>query len=592
MKKYCLWLILTLLSYASFASPPPASEVFKLAVSQNDSTSFSLKWMVKKGFFLYFNKIKITKPTEASFNLGTIIFPNTLQKTDTQGNVFKIYRNQLDLIVPVLGQNIGEALLNVDYQGCSDGGFCYPPQHDQIQLIFNKNLDLAAVSVEPSPDKQNTVSLPTENKNKIEQLLSKSNPIFIVISFFGFGLLLAFTPCVLPMIPVLSGIIVGHGHQLSTRKAFLLSLSYVLSMSVTYSIIGAVIAFMGHNLQIVMQSSWAIGIMSILFVLLALSMFNLYELRLPEAWQNKMASITRNQSSGHYLSAAIMGCLSILILSPCVTAPLIGVLGYIAHEGSVSLGILSLFFLGLGMGMPLLLIGISAGKLLPKAGQWMNTVKSFFGVLLLAVAIYLLSRLLHPVVIMSLWAGLFIFSGIYLGAFSKANSVLAKFAQTIGLILVGYGFLILIGASQGHNNPLLPLKTECTSTNQDLQEAPVIKTLEEVKVQLAKAQAEHKPVLIDFYASWCNACKIISATTLRDPLVRDTLHKFTFLTVDLSDNNESSRQLLSYFNVVAPPVFIFYNATGQELEKLRLVGEVSAKKLLKQLNKIQNAAMY
>lgn len=582
MKKFCLFSILFFTSLLGFANPPTADAVFQLSAKLGDSNAFILQWQIEKGFVLYKTKIELSPQTTSHFNLGNIILPVAVQKTDARGTIYDVYRDQMTLTVPVLGKMPGESLINVHFQGCSDDGFCYPPQIRQIKLTFDAKLALTQVNMEESDKPVPAIAKADKN---LEQLFSDSSWGFIILSFFGFGLLLAFTPCVLPMIPVLSGIIVGHGHHLSTRKAFLLSLSYVLSMSITYSLIGAVIAFMGNNLQVIMQSTWAIGLFSLMFILLALSMFNVYELRLPVSWQSKMASITRSQSSGHYLSAALMGGLSILILSPCVTAPLIGVLGYIAHEGSVSLGMFSLFFLGLGMGTPLLLIGTSAGKLLPKAGIWMNEVKAFFGVVLLAVAIYLLDRLLPTIVTMGLWACLLIFSGIYMGAFTKANSRLEKFNQGTGLILLVYGFLILIGASQGHGNPLLPLKANNeammqTSTSKSI----TVNTLNEALVALDQAKAANKPILVDFYADWCTSCKVIAATTLQNPEVKTALNKISMLTIDLSANNDDSRELLSYFSVVAPPAFLFFDAEGHEREQLRVVGEVSARELVEKLH--------
>jgi len=582
MKKYCLFLILFIASLTGFTSPPPADAVFQLTAKAIDPNTFILEWRIEKGFFLYKDRIKLTHESGNDVNLGTMAFPTALQKTDAKGHAYELYRNQFILPVSVLGKEAGESLLDVHFQGCSDDGFCYPPQHSLIKLTFNTQLGLTQVSMESATKPS---SARATKGTELEQLFSSSSWGIIILSFFGFGLLLAFTPCVLPMIPVLSGIIVGHGHNLSTRKAFFLSLSYVLSMSVTYSLIGAVIAFMGNNLQIAMQSPWAIGLFSVMFVLLALAMFNVYELRLPVSWQSKMANITRSQHSGHYLSAAIMGCLSILILSPCVTAPLIGVLGYIAQEGSISLGMLSLFFLGLGMGTPLLLIGTSAGKLLPKAGQWMNEVKAFFGVTLLAVAIYLLGRLLPVILTMGLWACLLIFSGIYLGALSKAHSTLEKFNQGAGLILLIYGCLILIGASLGHSNPLLPLKHQHRSVN--TSQKLMVKTLSEAQAVLADAKIAGKPVMVDFYADWCASCKVIAATTLRDPRVKTELEDFMVLIIDLSDNNADSHDLLNYFNVIAPPTFLFFDTEGSELEKLSITGEVSASTLIEKLKSAQ-----
>lgn len=579
MKKYCLLLMLFLTSIVG-ATPLPADAIFQVAAKQLDPNTFSLQWQIKKGYFLYKKSIHLTKHTSNNVDLGTHTFPAGLSKTNKLGATYIIYRKKLTLAIPLLGKEPGESVIDVHYQGCSDDGFCYPPQQRQIKLTINKELALSGVTLETSAPASPTSLTQSRENTELEKLFSTNNWAMIILSFWGFGLLLAFTPCVLPMIPVLSGIIVGHGKQLSTKKAFFLSLSYVLSMSITYSIIGAVIAFMGNNLQIAMQSPWAIGMLSMLFIVLSLSMFNVYEISLPTTWQNKLARITRGSSGGHYWSAAIMGCLSILILSPCVTAPLIGVLGYIAQQGNITLGMLALFFLGIGMGTPLLLIGTSAGKLLPKTGKWMNEVKAFLGVLLLAVAIYLLARLLPSVIIMVFWASLLIFSAIYLGALRKAPSTLGKFNQGMGLILLVYGILILIGASQGNSDPFQPLKSQSNVLQKIALKAT---TVNEVQTVLKHAMHEGKPVMLDFYADWCASCKVIAATTLKNVDVTGLLDNFVSLTVDVTAQNKETRALLSHFNVIAPPTFLFFNAQGQPLDTYRLVGDISVGELLEKL---------
>lgn len=554
-------------------SPPPASEVFQVSVKRVDPNTFSVQWKIKKNFLLYKSSIHLKETTGSNAHLGDIRFPDAEKKTDRLGKTRLVYLNQLTLPVSILGEQAGESLLDLQYQGCADDGFCYPPQTAQIKLTIDTQLALSDVVVEAPPSASSTIT-PTEHE-KLDLLFSTNNWVIIILSFFGFGLLLAFTPCVLPMVPVLSGIIVGHGKNLSTHKAFFLSLSYVLSMSVTYAVVGAVVALMGNNLQIAMQSPWALSIFSLIFVLLALSMFNFYELRLPVSFQSKLASITRSHSTGHYLGAAIMGCLSTLILSPCVTAPLIGALGYIAQSGNVLLGTLALFFLGFGMGTPLLLIGTSAGKLLPKTGHWMNVVKGFLGVMLLAVAIYLMDRILPAVLTMGLWASLLIFSAIYIGALNKAGTHQEKFRQGLGIILLVYGLLILVGASLGHKNPLKPLAPlgKCYAQT---KKSPIVvlKTINEVQEALTNAKG--KPVMLDFYADWCASCKVIAATTLKNHQVKNALSNVVVLKVDLTANNAETRALLHFFDVVAPPTFLFFNAAGEEIKKLRLVGDVSA----------------
>lgn len=589
MKKWLLALLLSLIAISSNAvNPPPSEEVFKLSVNQVDPNTFTLIWQIKPGYFLYRDRIGLTETQHSNFNLGVPRFPASVSKIDKQGNHYQVYRHQLILPISILGKEPGESLIDLHYQGCADDGFCYPPAQRQLRVTIDKELALAGINFE-DPHAINMTSDKTTSNNNIEQVFANPNWLMIMLSFFGFGLLLSFTPCVLPMIPVLSGIIVGHSSSLTTRKAFLLSLSYVLSMSLTYAMVGAIVALLGSNLQIAMQTPVAITLFSLLFVLLALSMFGFFELKIPLSWQTKLASVSRNQASGHYVGAAIMGCLSSLILSPCVTAPLIGALSYIAHSGNVALGSLALFFSGLGMGTPLLLIGTSAGKWLPKAGPWMNKVKAFFGILLLGVALFLLQRIMPDIVIMMLWAALLVLSGIYLGALSPAPSLGDKFSQGTGILLLVYGLLVLVGASMGESNPLQPLaslhwQTHNATSQYAAAVKPSVKTLAET--EQAIHQALGKPVMLDFYADWCTSCKIMEATTFKDPAVQAALKNFTVVKVDITGNNEAHKALLQKFNVIAPPTFLFFNAQGQELSNHRLVGEMSAAVFLKQIHKI------
>lgn len=579
MKKIVLMMLFLLLPHTGIATPPPADKVFQLSSSVQDSNTLLLHWTIKSGYFLYKERIKFQMGSSSTFTMAPIAYPPADTFTNRQGQTYHIYRNNLSLPLSVLADEPGESLLDVKFQGCADDGFCYPPQQITLKLSFDNTRALFQVTEEPALEE---AAIAQNNESQFDTVFSSNNLILIILGFVGFGLLLSFTPCVLPMVPVLSGLIVGHGQDITTRKAFLLSLSYVLSMSTTYAVIGAIVAMMGNNLQIVMQSPWSITVFSLIFVILALSMFNFYELRLPLSWQNTLAKATRSQAGGHYLGAAVMGCLSTLILSPCVTAPLMGALGYIAHTGNIIIGSVALFSLGLGMGLPLLLLGTSAGKLLPKAGQWMNEVKSFFGVLLLAVAIYLMERILPPPVAMMLWASLLIFTGVFLGALSRSITRLEKFNQGLGIISLAYGLLILIGASQGSSNPLQPLAS--IKANQSLGSHSQIDVVTSLPaVEKAIAQAGEKPVLLDFYADWCSSCKVIASTTLRDPAVLGQLRDFMVLKVDVTDNNARTKALLDHFNVVAPPTFIFFNAKGDELKNLRTIGDVSAEQFADKL---------
>lgn len=565
----------------SHSAPPPASEVFKFSAHQIDPNALVLNWDIKPGFFLYKDRFHIPEKSETGFQLGEILYPKTTQKIDHQGKIIPIYRHQVTLPLSILGNQAGETPLTVGFQGCSDDGFCYPPNIKTLTLSFNDKRELINVLVEHNNAPLiESHSIPDEHET-MQNLFYHHNWVLIFLSFFGFGLLLSFTPCVLPMIPVLSGIILGQGKKLSTHKSFLLSLSYILSMATTYAMVGAVVALMGSNLQLVMQSPWAIGLLSIVFILLSLSMFEFYDLRLPNAWQTKLSKLSHSKAGGYYLSAAIMGCLSTLILSPCVTAPLIGALGYIANTGDVIRGSLTLFFMGLGMGTPLLLIGTSAGKWVPKAGEWMHTIKAFFGLLLLAVAIQLISRILPPVLTMALWASLLIFTGIYSGALTHARNNRDKFRQGVGIITLIYGILILIGASQGSDNPLQPLVPRSPAAAVEIPRT--FNTISAVKEALL--QARKKPVLLDFYADWCESCQHMEATTLKNPDVRQALKHVELIKVDVTQNNRESRALLKAFNVIAPPTFIFYHKGGEERPQFRLEGDISAKTLIRALQR-------
>ncbi|STX29531.1 thiol:disulfide interchange protein DsbD [Legionella beliardensis] len=588
MKKWLLFTLGCLFSILCFADPLPVSEIFQVNATKVDPNQFLVKWTIKPGYFLYSDRININVPDDSNIQLGPLSLPPALTKKDLQGKAYTVYRNELSLPIAVLGKEPGEALVTLHYQGCADDGFCYPPQTKQIKLAIAKDLSLSNVELFQdntvmSEESANT----TTDEPTLDSIFLNHNLPMIFLIFFGFGLLLSFTPCILPMVPVLSGIIVGHSQTMSTGKAFRLSLSYVLSMSVTYALVGAAVSLLGSNLQIIMQSPWAISLFSLLFVILSLSMFGFFELKLPVSWQAKLAQLNRRQESGHYLSAAVMGCLSTLILSPCVTAPLIGVLGYIASSGNVVLGSFSLFFLSLGMGTPLILIGTSAGRWLPKAGHWMNAVKSFFGVLLLGVAIYLLSRILPGALSMACWAALLIFSGIYLGALVRATSNYDKFCQGMGIILLVYGLFVLLGASMGETNPLQPLAHWSDKEHETLAYQPV-KTVAEVEQAIASAQG--KPVILDFYADWCVTCQYIEANVLKNPEVKTRLKDFVVLRADVTANNEANQALLRKYQVVAPPTFLFFNKEGDELEHSRLVGEVDSQMFLKRLQSVKSQA--
>lgn len=568
MRKRFIKLLLLLMPIIVCAKPLSSDQIFQLNVNVMDANTLNIVWNIEDGFFLYKHAIKVINESSDILSLGPIRFPSSEKKINRQGIAHNIYRSKLALPIAILGSQSGESLIEVNYQGCSDTGICYPPQTKSIKLSIDQAMALNRAELDDVEFK--TKSLPkTQITDRFARLFSTHNAWLISLSFFGFGLLLAFTPCVLPMIPVLSGMIVGQRKLISTNKAFFISLSYVLGMALTYSGIGALFALMGSNLQIIMQSPWVISLFSLLFFILALSMFDVYELKLPTSWNHTLSTLSRLKAGSRYLNAFVMGGLSSLILSPCVTAPLIGALTYMAQTGQVGLGSLALFFVGLGMGTPLLLIGTSFGKLLPKAGPWMNAIKASFGMMLIAIAIYLLQRILPPALSLILWAGLLIFAGIYIAKFKQT-----KLYKLIAVGLFTYALVLIIDSARfnTHHRPLLPNATIVTSVTE---------------AKKALEHAKGTPIMVDFYANWCAECQLIAKNTLKDPKIVNKLTKFAIIIVDLSDTQHDINQLLAEFNVVAPPSFLFFDSSGHEIEPLRLTGEFSTTDLLDRLHSIR-----
>lgn len=586
MKKYLILLLFLIpLSLSATPKPLPGGDVFQLRSRLIDPNSVLLSFTIKPGYFLYKERIRLK--VSPGRELGPLKLPNAESKTDGLGNTYQVYRNQLEFSAWILNQEAGDATLTVYYQGCSDGGFCYPPSEQTITLTVDKDLGINAIKdSKPLMKKvEKAKKVISSQQDKIESLFSHHNLFWLILGFYGFGLLLAFTPCVLPMVPVLSGIIVGQG-KTSTRQAFLLSLSYVLSMALTYALIGILFAAIGQNLQASLQTPLAIGLFSLVFVLLSLSMFGFYDLKIPASIQqrlNKLSNKSRKNSA--YLGAAIMGVLATLILSPCVTAPLVGALSYIANTGDMVLGGVSLFTLGLGMGTPLLIIGTGAGALLPQAGTWMNTIKGLFGVMLLAVALYLASRILPSEVTMLGAAALLIIPSLYLGALTETpKSKMGIFFKGLGVMLLVYGVLILIGLSLGHQDPFKPLMFDrLTTTAVSSQSTSTKVTIDNLEdLQKTMTAAKGKVVFLDFYANWCSSCKLMEKTLFKDKEVLAKLSNVQWIIADVSSNSDANIKLEKQFDVVAPPSFIFFDKSGEEVS--RLVGEVDKTTFLQALS--------
>jgi thiol:disulfide interchange protein DsbD len=550
---------------------------------------FKATWVIAEGHYLYRDKMQITTE-ETSVNSKPLILPQGEAKDDPIFNkTLYVYHHFTDATLPYQynGNGDKDVTFKVKYQGCSEiSGICYPPQTKKFTVKLSPISSAMAATLDQSD--QSNQAEPVSEQDEIANALRSGNTWVTLLLFFGFGLLLAFTPCVFPMVPILSGIIVGQGKDITTRKAFFLSLVYVLAMAMTYTIVGILVGLSGENIQAWFQNPWIIGSFAAIFVALSFSMFGFYELQMPASIQNKLCQISNNQQSGNIIGVAIMGFLSALIVGPCVTAPLVGALIYIAETGDAVLGGMALFSLSMGMGAPLLVIGASAGKFLPKAGAWMDAVKAVFGVLLLGLAIWLLERVAPAGATMALWAALIIVSAIYMGAIDGATeggSGWKKLWKGLGVLLLIYGIIILLGLASGNRNVFQPLKglnVGSGSTGAAVQADHLnfiqIKGVDGLNKELAKAKAAGKTVMLDFYADWCVSCKEMEAFTFTDPAVQDALAGVVLLQADVTPNDDKDTGLYKHFGIIGPPSIMFFGVDGKERRNYRVVGYMAAEK--------------
>ena len=553
---------------------------------------FKVNWEIADGHYLYRDKMQVTTE-EPGINSNSLIMPQGDAKDDPIFNkTLYVFHNNVEIALPYQYNNSGdkEATFKVKYQGCSEiSGICYPPQTKKFTV------KLSPVSTAQAAAIDSNSSEPVSEQDEIANVLKSGNTWLTLIIFFGAGLLLAFTPCVFPMIPILSGIIVGQGKDITTSKAFYLSLVYVLAMALTYTIVGILVGLSGENIQAWFQNPWIIGSFVAIFVALSFSMFGFYDLQMPASIQSKLTNISNSQQGGNIAGVAIMGFLSALIVGPCVTAPLVGALIYIAETGDAVLGGMALFSLSMGMGAPLLLIGASAGKFLPKAGAWMDAVKAVFGVLLLGLAIWLLERVAPAAATMALWAALIIVSAIYMGAMdslAEGSSGWKKLWKGLGVLLLIYGIIILLGLASGNRNVYQPLKglagISGSATQVEQLNFKKIKGVEGFNAELEKATAAGKTVMLDFYADWCVSCKEMEAFTFSDPAVHKALDGVVLLKADVTLNDEKDTELYKHFGIIGPPSIMFFGTDGKENKNYRVVGFMPADKFSEHVKRALN----
>ncbi len=592
-----LWLALTsLLAPVVWAAEPLEPEqAFRFSARALDANTIEARWDITPEYYLYKQKVEFAA-TPVTIRLGAPILPKGKEKDDEFFGKVETYRGQIIARIPVTAGS-GPFVLKATSQGCWDGGVCYPPLVQEAKItLAAMSTGTAATGVVPpvSSMPAPTFSEPPasavggDESGQIASLLKGSGFWLAVFTFFGFGLLLSLTPCVFPMIPILSGIIVNHGHAVSHARAFILSCAYVLGMAVTYAAVGVAAGFSGTLLSAALQNAWVLGSFALVFVVLSFSMFGFYELQLPTALQSKLSD-TANHQGGSLAAIALMGALSALIVGPCVAAPLAGALLYIAQTKDAVLGGAALFAMGLGMGAPLLLVGVFSRSFLPKAGPWMEAVKKFFGVILLATALWLVSPVLPAWVIMLGWAALLIVPAIYLHALDPLPphaSGWQRFWKGVGAALLLAGAAMLFGLLGGSRDPLQPL-TFLRSAGAAVSAAPTFERVKSVAALDARIAAASKPVLLDFYADWCVSCKEMEKFTFADPAVAKKMQEFTLLQADVTANNEDDKALLKRFGLFGPPGIIFFDKAGKEIAGLRVVGYQPAAQFLSVLEKAQ-----
>jgi thiol:disulfide interchange protein DsbD len=555
----------------------PVDEAFRPVLIAVDGNTVEVAFQITPGYYLYRDKLSVS--TESSIaQLGRLELPAGEKKVDEWFGEMQVYHDDVFATLPIARgtPDAIELTLAVAYQGCADAGLCYPPQ------VRTLSVSLPAATAVTTLSTVDTA--PVSEQARLAQLISASSIYLVIATFFGAGLLLAFTPCVLPMVPILSGIIAGEGDNVSSARGFGLALSYVMGMALVYTAAGIAAAAVGVQMQAIFNAPWVLTLFAGLFVVLALGMFGLFELQMPSGLQSRLSSISGNQKSGTVIGAFIMGALSSLIVTACVAPPLVATLTVIGQSGDMLRGGTALFALSLGMGAPLLLVGASAGKLLPKAGPWMVAVKNGFGFMMLGLAIWMLSRILPGAVTLAMWGVLALMAGVFLGGLTTIttdSSGTDKLGKGFGLIAVLYGAIMLLGSLSGGQNPLQPLAalsvggTAASHAENEL-EFQRIKTVEDLDRALADAAGQGKTTMLDFYADWCVSCKEMEAYTFTDAGVQQTLSNTVLLQADVTANDDKDQELLERFGVFGPPTIIFFGNDGQQRNGYEVVGYMKA----------------
>ena len=561
--------------FAAAASdePLPVDEAFIGNVRFDSANAMTVSWQIAPGYYLYRDEFSFD--VDGDIQLGTARLPAGEEIEDLNFGEVEVYRDYVEIDVPFARAYPDEQLLAITagFQGCKDDSICYPPSGQLFELTLPASGDFP---VEAPP-------VMVSEQDRFSALITGDSWLVFLGAFYVAGLALSLTPCVLPMVPILSSIIAGQGN-VSTGRGFALSASYVLGMAVTYTAAGALAALAGSQVQAMFQKPWIIATFAGLFVVMALGMFGLFQIQMPAAVQSRISQLANRQRGGTFIGTAIVGALTALIVTTCVAPPLIGALAVIGQTGDVTRGAAALFALSIGMGTPLLLVGASAGRLLPKVGPWMNAMKAGFGVIMIGMAIWMLERVLPGTVTLLLWALLIFLTGVFLGAFDALPpepKPARRLAKGIGVLACLYGAIMLIGSTLGGESPLRPIPR---SAGLFADAGPAAEALDFVDVEsvaaletfLGQARAAGQPVMVDFTADWCSTCKEMEAYTFPDAGVIAALEPFLVLRADVTANNDDDQALLQYFGSYGPPTIAFFDRAGQEREPYELVGYLPA----------------
>lgn len=576
--------------------PLPPEQAFVMNARFDSANELTVGWQIEPGYYLYRDKFEFT--ADGGIGLGSAELPAGVPHTDQNFGDVEVFYDYVEARVPFsrAGAEAMPVTITAGFQGCKDDSICYPPMQQSMALTlpasseFASGSSAAAGAAEGAMDEQEFVS----EQDALARLIRTGSMWVVLGSFFALGLGLAFTPCVLPMVPIVSSIVTAS-KDVTALRGFTLSLAYVLGMAVTYTSAGALAALSGAQIQAMFQHPVIISIFAAAFVVLAFGMFGMFELQMPSAIQTRISAMANQQRGGTYVGVAVMGALSALIVTACVAPPLIATLSVIGQSGDVARGSSALFAMSLGMGVPLLVVGASGGSLLPRAGAWMNTIKAAFGVMMLGVAIYMLDRIIPGTVTLALWGALAFFSGVFLGAFDalpEQPTPARRAAKGVGVLACLYGALALVGALLGGEDPLHPVP-QATFAGGGPMGAPApelefrnIETVAALESALLEARGAAQPVMIDFTADWCVSCREMEEYTFPDAGVIAALAPFMLLRADVTANDDDDKALLEYFRSYGPPTIAFFDSSGTERDPYRLVGYVPAEKFAEHVTRL------